>query len=142
MASQFQLFGLTLDKTMTDAMNPYLDTHQDRCLLNESAADQRHGPIMFFKIVPEENVTKISCSQDWKSLHIFKNRSDIPITSMMGGRGLEKISDSSLFHKNRNKRDKDTSNAGGCGQMTLPLTHTLKDGIYSFSFSVGGDDFL
>lgn len=120
---------------MTDAMNPYLDTHQDKCILEEPASSQHHGPIMFFEMVPSENVTKISCSRDWKSLHIYKNRSDIPITSM--SRGLEKISDSSLF---RNKRaavaDGDTSNAGGCGQMTLPLTHTVQDGTYSFSFNV------
>lgn len=123
---------------MTDAMNPYLDTHQDRCILEETAASQRHGPIMFFEMVPAENVTKISCSRDWTSLHIYKNRSDIPITSRMG-RGLEKISDSSLF-QNRNKRAAAGSeDVGGCGQTTLPLTYTLnKDtGVYSFAFSVG-----
>lgn len=124
---------------MTDAMNPYLDTHQARCLLKETAASQRHGPIMLFEMVPAENVTKISCSRDWKALHIYKNRSDLPITSqLMGGRGLEKISDSSLF-QNRNKRAVVEEEAGGgCGQMTLPLTHTLKDGVYSFAFSVSG----
>lgn len=122
---------------MTDAMNPYLDTHQATCILSEPAASQHHGPILFFEMAPAENVTKISCSRDWKSLHIYKNRSDIPITSMMG-RGLEKISDSSLFSK-RDKRQAaavDESNPGGCGLKTLPLTHTLKDGIYSFSFNV------
>lgn len=146
----FQLFGLSLDKTMTDAMNPYLDTHQDRCILEETAASQTHGPIMFFEMVPAENVTKISCSKDWKSLHIYRSRSELPITSMMGG--LEKISDSSLF-RNRNRRaaaavggaEKESranvgDNAGGCGQTTLPLTRTPTDvdGIYSYSFSVRG----
>lgn len=139
--TSFQLFGLSLDKTMTDAMNPYLDSHQDRCILEEEAASQRHGPIMFFKMVPAENVTKISCSRDWKSLHIYKNRSEVPITSHMG-RGLEKVSDSSLF-QNRNKRAavpqvKEEEGTGGCGQMTLPLTYTVKDGVYSYSFSVSG----
>lgn len=120
---------------MTDAMNPYLDTHQATCILSEPAASQHHGPILFFEMAPAENVTKISCSPDWKSLHIYKNRSDIPITSRMG---LEKISDSSLFSK-RDKREAAAigeSNSGGCGLKTLPLTHTLKDGIYSFSFNV------
>lgn len=139
----FQLFGLSLDKTMTDAMNPYLDSHQDRCILEEEASSQRHGPIMFFKMVPAENVTKISCSRDWKSLHIYKNRSEVPITSHMG-RGLEKVSDSSLF-QNRNKRAavppvKEEEGSGGCGQMTLPLTYTVKDGVYSYSFSVSGQE--
>lgn len=136
---------------MTDAMNPYLDTHQDRCILEELAASQSHGPIMFFQMVPAENVTKISCSKDWTSLHIYKSRSELPIASLVGGRGLEKISDSSLF-QNRNRRAavgavapaSGDSGSEGCGQMTLPLTHTVKDGVYSFSFSVGGhqNDFI
>ena len=132
---------------MTDAMNPYLDTHQDKCILTESAEAQRRGPIMFFKMVPAENVTKITCSKEWKSLHIYKNRSDIPITSMLGGRGLEKVSDSSLFlTRNRRAVVKEippappvldsAAGGGGCGQMTLPLTSTFKDGVYSFSFNV------
>lgn len=33
---------------MTDAMNPYLDSHQDRCILEEPAANQRSGPIVYF----------------------------------------------------------------------------------------------
>lgn len=33
---------------MTDAMNPYLDSHQDRCILEENATAQRSGPIIFF----------------------------------------------------------------------------------------------
>lgn len=40
-------FGLTLDKTMSDAMNPFIDDHQDRCILQESIASQNHGPIAY-----------------------------------------------------------------------------------------------
>ncbi len=29
-------------------MNPYLDSHQDRCILEELAQDQRSGPIVYF----------------------------------------------------------------------------------------------
>lgn len=29
-------------------MNPYLDSHQDRCILEELAKDQRGGPIVYF----------------------------------------------------------------------------------------------
>ncbi|KAJ8877337.1 hypothetical protein PR048_021791 [Dryococelus australis] len=28
-------FGFTLDRTLSDAMNPYLDSHPDNCLLND-----------------------------------------------------------------------------------------------------------
>lgn len=36
-----------MDKTVTDAMNPYLDTHQSRCILDKSA-NILSGPIIFF----------------------------------------------------------------------------------------------
>lgn len=52
---QADVFGLSLDKTMTDAMNPYLDSHQDRCILDERAAAQRSGPIVFFVMDLRQN---------------------------------------------------------------------------------------
>lgn len=45
----FFQFGLSLDKTTTDVMNPYLDSHQDTCILEEPKNSQsRSGPIVFF----------------------------------------------------------------------------------------------
>lgn len=46
--SGYTQFGLSLDRTMTDAMNPYLDSHQDRCLLDEPISSQHSGPIVYF----------------------------------------------------------------------------------------------
>ena len=31
-------FGFSLDKTQRDAMNPYLDNHQDKCLLQGASS--------------------------------------------------------------------------------------------------------
>lgn len=47
MKLQFNQFGLTLDKTMSDAMNPFIDDHQDKCILQESISKQHHGPIAY-----------------------------------------------------------------------------------------------
>lgn len=47
MRAKFVQFGLTLDKTMSDAMNPFIDDHQDRCILQESISSQNHGPIAY-----------------------------------------------------------------------------------------------
>lgn len=41
-------FGLSLDRTLSDAMNPYLDSHQDKCILEEPVGQQTSGPIVFF----------------------------------------------------------------------------------------------
>lgn len=43
-------FGLTLDKTRSDAMNPFIDDHQDTCILEESAAAQNNGPIAYLSM--------------------------------------------------------------------------------------------
>lgn len=42
-------FGLTLDKTnvKSDAMNPFIDDHQDKCILEEPASMQHNGPIAY-----------------------------------------------------------------------------------------------
>lgn len=40
-------FGLTLDKTRSDAMNPFIDNHQDKCILEEPASMQHNGPIAY-----------------------------------------------------------------------------------------------
>lgn len=44
---KFMQFGLTLDKTMNDAMNPYIDDHQNKCILQEPISTQNHGPIAY-----------------------------------------------------------------------------------------------
>jgi len=40
--------GLSLDKTTIDQLNPYLDSHQNKCILEESPKTQISGPILFF----------------------------------------------------------------------------------------------
>uniref|UniRef100_A0A1B0D9S6 C2H2-type domain-containing protein n=1 Tax=Phlebotomus papatasi TaxID=29031 RepID=A0A1B0D9S6_PHLPP len=93
-----QQFGLSLDKTLSDAMNPYLDTHQDKCILNEPASAQQGGPIIFIHFDLENKTTHIDCSRNWPpTVYIYKNRADIPV--MRAKRhSLAKVSDSSIFH--------------------------------------------
>lgn len=40
---------------MTDAINPYLDSHQDRCILDDKASSSNHGPIIFFTMDLKNN---------------------------------------------------------------------------------------
>lgn len=49
-------YGFSLDKTLSDAMNPYLDTHQNKCILNDKSDDsQRNGPIAYFIMNLKDN---------------------------------------------------------------------------------------
>uniref|UniRef100_A0A6B2E7W6 Putative g protein-coupled seven transmembrane receptor n=1 Tax=Phlebotomus kandelakii TaxID=1109342 RepID=A0A6B2E7W6_9DIPT len=134
-----QQFGLSLDKTLSDAMNPYLDTHQDKCILNEPATMQKRGPIIFIKMDLENNATHIDCSRDWPpTVYIYKNRADIPV--MRAKRHSQpKVSDSSMFLQRRRRSAVDEENANRgpkCNQQNLPLHMTIKDGIkyYSMNF--------
>lgn len=41
-------FGFSLDRTMNDAMNPYLDIHQERCLLQSPSMQTTNTGAVFF----------------------------------------------------------------------------------------------
>lgn len=41
-------YGLSLYKTTIDQLNPYLDSHQNKCILEEPPSKQKSGPILFF----------------------------------------------------------------------------------------------
>ncbi|GAB0092225.1 protein GPR107 [Sergentomyia squamirostris] len=131
-----QQFGLSVDKTLSDAMNPYLDTHQDKCILDEPASAQKRGPIIFIKFDLENNATHIDCSRDWPPVYIYKNRADIPV--MRAKRhSVTRVSDSAMFvQRRRRATDMDGSNVIKCNQQNLPMNMTLKDGIkyYSLNF--------
>lgn len=86
---------------MSDAMNPYLDTHQDRCILQENARTQQNGPIAFFTMDLSKNLVHIRYSPDWQT-PIYKNRTDLPIYRSKNF--VSGLSDSSILIQ-RKKRE-------------------------------------
>ncbi|RZF32592.1 hypothetical protein LSTR_LSTR011039 [Laodelphax striatellus] len=68
------LFGFSLDRTLNDAMSPYLDTHQERCLL-EQAIQTSNVAFTYFVLDFKHNMLKINCSSELKHLQIT-NRTD------------------------------------------------------------------
>lgn len=87
---------------MTDAMNPYLDSHQDRCILEEPASSQRSGPIVFFLMDLKNKAlvlllcfffcchffpygsfdyylfrVDVNCSKDWQNVQIYQDKSKL-----------------------------------------------------------------
>lgn len=58
-------YGFTLDRTVNDAINPYLEAHTDTCFLNETDSgfpSPQHPAIVFLKM-------------DFKRLKYVYNRS-------------------------------------------------------------------
>uniref|UniRef100_A0A182PL29 GOST seven transmembrane domain-containing protein n=1 Tax=Anopheles epiroticus TaxID=199890 RepID=A0A182PL29_9DIPT len=146
------MFGLSLDKTMSDSMNPYLDTHQDKCILTEPVAVQSNGPIVFFKMDLKQNVVHVSCSKDWQNIHLYKDRSGVPALRSKR-QSFAQVSDSKMVYMQRRRRDYhvpesndfapvagvESGNAATvCSKLTLPLEVKSDDMFkyYSFNFAI------
>uniref|UniRef100_A0A182MWI8 GOST seven transmembrane domain-containing protein n=1 Tax=Anopheles culicifacies TaxID=139723 RepID=A0A182MWI8_9DIPT len=149
------MFGLSLDKTMSDSMNPYLDSHQDKCILTEPVAVQSNGPIVFFKMDLKHNLVHVSCSKDWQNIHLYKDRSGVPALRSKR-QSFAQASDSKMVYMQRRRRaayrvpepNEFGAAAGGaaetgdaatvCSKLTLSLEETSDDMFkyYSFNFAI------
>ncbi|KAL5277888.1 GPR107 family protein [Megaselia abdita] len=149
---QGSIFGLSLDKTTTDVMNPYLDSHQDNCILEEPRDSQsRSGPIVFFMMDLKNLVVHVNCTSSWKNNHIYKDQSSIPVMR----RNRNRIEGAPLM-QNRKKRmaapplpsDSESEHETNkrveivepsiCNEKILPITQK-KVGeklIYNFTFAM------
>ncbi|XP_058064342.1 protein GPR107 [Anopheles bellator] len=157
--TESNLFGLSLDKTMSDSMNPYLDSHQDKCILTEPVTAQSNGPIVFFKMDLNQNVVNVSCSKDWLNIHLYKDRSRVPALRSKR-ESFAKMSDSMRVYMQRRRRreileDPIAADDGSvdaptgretdgesaaiiCSKLTLPLEvkHVDVFKYYSFNFAI------
>ncbi|XP_016986261.1 protein GPR107 [Drosophila rhopaloa] len=91
------LLGLSLDKTTIDQLNPYLDSHQNKCILEEPSQKQTSGPILFFVLDLKELKVRVKCSPEWANMHVYNQ---IPSRTKRNSR-MAKISDSVLFRQTR-----------------------------------------
>ncbi|CAD7090007.1 unnamed protein product [Hermetia illucens] len=138
-----KVFGLSLDRTLSDAMNPYLDSHQDKCILEEPVGQQTSGPIVFFLMDLKNKTVHVNCSADW-NIRIFKNRTSI--SAIRAKRhSFAEVSDSAFIMQRRRKRDtiptdghKDSVENQACNKLELPMTVEKKDkfNYYSMNFAM------
>ncbi|KXJ76230.1 hypothetical protein RP20_CCG010060 [Aedes albopictus] len=135
--SEYNIYGLSLDKTLSDAMNPYLDTHQDNCILQEPISSLRSGPILFFIMDLRREVVYLNCSSEWQNTHIYKDASHIP--PMRGKRqSFATVSDSKSMYMQRRKRAVNDL-VSVCRNYNLTLTCTKNDlpfKVCSFTFAM------
>ncbi|XP_064555741.1 protein GPR107 [Drosophila montana] len=94
------LFGLSLDKTSIDQLNPYLDSHQNKCILEELPSNQKSGPILFFVLDLKELKVRVQCSPEWENKHIYK---DVMYRRKRNSH-VAKVSDTALFMQQRRRR--------------------------------------
>ncbi|CAG9558483.1 unnamed protein product [Danaus chrysippus] len=133
-------YGFTLDRTASDAINPYLEVHSDTCILKgvESSStllSPHHPAIVFLKMDFENLRLNITCEGEVVALHLYPNRSMIPIDRTKR--------QSQYMFVNRRRRslddDLDVKVLGPqCSHAVLPITKDTRDGYdyYNTSFAM------
>ncbi|XP_017775171.1 PREDICTED: protein GPR107 [Nicrophorus vespilloides] len=128
------LFGFSIDRTLNDAMNPYLDTHTEKCLLQEmfSSRNEHFSAAIYFSMDLKNSVMKVNCSQEWKDpLHIYKNSKDMPVSN-------NNILDEENFKRLKRQTTVQQNTQDQCTKLKLPITKRVVDGItyYNTSFVI------
>ncbi|XP_012254100.2 protein GPR107 isoform X2 [Athalia rosae] len=71
------VYGFSMDRTLSDAMNPYLDSHQEKCPLQMEQSNQDSAAI-YLTMDLKNLILKVSCTKDLRSMHIYKDEVTIP----------------------------------------------------------------
>lgn len=139
------LFGFSLDRTLSDAMNPYLDSHQDGCLLLHPPNDDSTGAVVYFLMDLQNQKLRVNCSGEMQNLRIYKDLSHMP-PAMRSKReyGISPLTHTTLFNQRTRRsiprHDKQASStpAGGCVQQSFNLTvHTVQnENYYNATFAM------
>lgn len=157
------MFGFSLDRRRNDAVNPYLDSHQDVCMLQDQAHSGHNSETLYFTLDLKKNLLQINCSHDFQSIHISNDMKPMTAVRSKRGDGTLHFSDPFLVHQHRQKRnatgigDQAAGNPGAtrsvhvmgnrCPELEklkLPIIPTTTDGVTylntSFVVSVESED--
>ncbi|XP_050483755.1 protein GPR107 isoform X2 [Bombus huntii] len=143
------VFGFTLDRTLTDAMNPYLDSHWERCVLEDISSvrpdfDQRNdSAVIYFTMDLKNNLLKINCSRNLHIAHIYKDFSNVFLIRESRDSFPPRFSDNGLPGNERtNIEDESETGSDGniCSGQTTPFAMTVQtvkgEKYYNTSFSM------
>ncbi|XP_034187075.1 protein GPR107 isoform X1 [Osmia lignaria lignaria] len=151
------VFGFSLDRTLSDAMNPYLDSHQERCVLQDisnvkSDFEQRDdSAIIYFTMDLKNNLLKVNCSRNVHTVHIYKDSSSVLAFREKRNSFPGRFSDTVLFPRRKrytsygiersaveDEFETKSSESNVCSRLKLPMTvQTIKgEKYYNTSFAV------
>nr|CAD7443606.1 unnamed protein product [Timema bartmani] len=160
--SESDVFGFSLDRTLSDAMTPYLDSHQDGCLLqevNREPNQEASSAVIYFTLDLKNKLLRVNCSKHLRTIYIYKNAMFIPAQRAKRDYLVSHLSDTSLFHQRRKRTSSNTNdksggnnsqpdqnagstlNGGPCFQLQLPVTKmvTPTGNYYNTSFAMRVD---
>jgi len=121
------VIGFSLDRTLSDAANPYLDSKHNVCL-----KEMDDTGVARFTFDFAEKVLKVTCSDKFSSVGNI-----ITIDDYRNKRSsvAEKLSDSSLFKLRQKRQTKQSESSVMCNSLKIPLT-SLEPYSYSTNFTV------
>lgn len=121
------VIGFSLDRTLSDAANPYLDSKHNVCL-----KEMDDTGVARFTFDFAEKVLKVTCSEKFNSVGNI-----ITIDDYRNKRSsvAEKLSDSSLFKLRQKRQAKPSESSVMCNNLKIPLL-TLEPLSYSTNFTV------
>ncbi|XP_014225374.1 protein GPR107 isoform X1 [Trichogramma pretiosum] len=151
------VYGFSLDRTLSDALNPYLDSH-DQCVLQGGVPYsvkydydlKDETAVIYFTFDLKHLQLKVNCSSNVHSVHIYRSSSEIRKAQDLKNAQSGILSDTALFP--RKKRDSlphdiQSVNSGKSGTnnqetsacvLTLPMTVKEVQGekLYNTSFAM------
>ncbi|CAH0763114.1 unnamed protein product [Bemisia tabaci] len=69
------VYGFSIDRTMSDAVNPYLDTHQEKCLLKDTNYFMASNlAVVYLEMNLKTKTLIVKCNKNMESLYIFPNK--------------------------------------------------------------------
>ncbi|CAK1588495.1 unnamed protein product [Parnassius mnemosyne] len=132
-------YGFTLDRTVNDAINPYLEAHSDTCFLKESdnsIVSPQHPAIVFLKMDFKNSRLNITCKGEVTALHLYQNRTVIPTDRT-------KRQSQYLFINRRRRAaigfyNIEKTYVTQCSNAVLPITKETRNGFdyYNTSFAM------
>ncbi|XP_078042583.1 protein GPR107 isoform X2 [Augochlora pura] len=151
------VFGFSLDRTLSDAMNPYLDSHQERCVLQDAAnaktdLEQRDdsSAVIYFTMDLKTPLLIVNCNQNVHTVEIHQDRNMVVALRKKRDSLSTGLSDTVLFARRKRysshgversvNQDQFQSRpeTSGCTGITLPITvqNVKGEKYYNTSFSV------
>ncbi|XP_013794289.1 protein GPR107-like [Limulus polyphemus] len=107
-------FGFSLSRSISDGMAPYLENHQEKCLLlDDLHNDDTSFDIILFVLKIRRKVIKVNCSHMFSSLVIERNREWDPVNKHSNRRRRnigELTSDSYLLARRKRESDGGSNN--------------------------------
>ncbi|XP_033221478.1 protein GPR107 isoform X2 [Belonocnema kinseyi] len=144
------VFGFTLDRTMSDAMNPYLDSHQDKCLLQGSSVpksdrDQRdETAVIYFTMDLKNKKMKVNCSsKDWNMIPVIQGKRDSISARFSDSALIPRRKRSASSHEEEEEEEKIGSvksvnfpENNACSRINISMTVDANHQYYNTNFMI------